>query len=132
MHTSRVNSINRRFAYNYLFVGIWNTFFALILFIFLYEMFSSLHIQIILLASFIVTNFQSHLTQRKFVWKTRTKYTKELIRFYASSSVFYAMNVSILEIATRYTSLGIVQIQTLATSAILVISILVQKLFIFR
>jgi len=132
MFNNYLNSQNRHVASTYLVVGIWNTLFAIVFFAFLYKTFPSLNIQIILFCSFIIANFQSHLMQRKFVWKTSTRYSKELIRFYASSSILYILNVLILEVASRYTALEVIQIQSVATIIILVISILSQKLFVFR
>jgi len=116
----------------YIYVGIWNTVFSLVLFRVLLWFFADLHYQFILLTTFVISNIQSHFTQRKFVWGSNKHYLFELIRFYASSIVSYFANVVLLAVLVRSTNYNIFSIQLGVTLLLLGMSFLSHSKLVFK
>ena len=116
----------------YIYVGIWNTVFSLVLFRVLLWSYKDLHYQVILLLTFIISNIQSHFTQRKFVWESDNRYLYELIRFYASSVVGYFANVILLALFLRLTSFSVFLVQLVVTFLLLGVSFLSHSKLVFK
>lgn len=65
----------------YFWTGIWNALFSLGSFYSVLALFGEAQYKLALIISFIASTFQSHVTQRYFVWKSRAPYIKELTKF---------------------------------------------------
>ena len=72
---------------NYIFVGIWNSFFGISVFILLSLFLKEGNSISILGVSYIFSTLQAHFSQRKFVWKSESEYLPELFKF----SSFYLL-----------------------------------------
>jgi hypothetical protein len=116
----------------YIYIGIWNTLFSLVLFRVFLWLFQDLHYQFILLMTFICSNIQSHFTQRKFVWGANNHYLYELIRFYASSVASYFANVVLLAVLVRSTTFNIFTLQLAVTVLLLGFSFLSHSKLVFK
>src|SRR5207244_2577363 len=84
----------------YLIVGAWNTLFGLVFFSLLYLLFgTSLGYVAVLTLAMVVAVLQSHATQRRFVWRSRSPYLHELMRFSAVYVGTYVANLILLTLA---------------------------------
>ena len=116
----------------YIYVGFWNTIFGLVIFQILIYFCQDLHYQVILFITFLISNFQSHFTQRKIVWKSKKNYFVEFIQFLSGSIFSYLINVAALAILTRVTTFKLMHIQFLITICLLVFSYVLHSKIIFR
>lgn len=68
---------------NYIIAGIWNTVFGYIFFAFLYLCFSKIvHYMILFVVSNILSITNAYISYKFFVFKTKSNYLKEYMRFY--------------------------------------------------
>ena len=82
--------------------------------------------------TFVVSTIQSHITQRKFVWKSTEPFRDELLKFFANTVVIYLLNALLLEFFFKILGFtpGFTQIPITMTLACF--SYFSQKKFIFK
>jgi putative flippase GtrA len=80
--------------FKFLVVGIWNTIFGTTIFLLIsyFLHFKNSNYVVVTIASMLGV-FQSHLTQRVFVWKTKDPYFPELIRFTMGYLLIFTLNL---------------------------------------
>ena len=118
-------------SHKYIYVGVWNTIFSLAIFQILIYFCPDLHYQVILFITFLISNFQSHFTQRKIVWKSKKNYFIEFTQFLSGSVFSYMINVAALAILTQVTTFKLMHIQFLITICLLVFSYFLHSKIIF-
>jgi len=116
----------------YIYVGVWNTIFSLAIFQILLHFCPVLHYQVILFITFLIANFQSHFTQRKFVWKSKKNYFVEFAQFLLGSVFSYMINVVALAILIRITTIRLIYIQSVITICLLAFSYVLHSKIIFN
>jgi putative flippase GtrA len=113
-------------------IGLWNTFFSIVLFYLLLRSFPFWNYQFLLLYSFVVSTIQSHFMQRFFVWQSKDRYISELLRFFFNTIVLYIVNALLLPLIIIVSGLGVFYSQVLITFFLAIFSYYLQKLFVFK
>lgn len=117
----------------FLTLGIWNTLFGLFLFYLLSEQVEVFqNYQISLLITFLVSTTQAHYTQRKFVWKSEGRYFDELLKFGLATLLIYFVNIVLLELFLRNSSLEVFEAQVVCILILTVLSFGIQKRIVFK
>ena len=80
----------------YIFVGIWNSFFGISIFILLSLLLKEWNSILILGLSYFFSTLQAHFSQRKFVWKSESEYLSELFKFSSFCLLQFLLNSILL------------------------------------
>ena len=112
-------------------VGVWNTFFGLILFLILLKIFSQSNYFILLVVSFLVSTTQSHSMQRRFVWKSDANYPRELLKFFVGTSGTFVINLVTLPFFVEVLNFPIYLSQILLVLLLTILGYSFQKYLVF-
>lgn len=115
----------------FLFVGLWNTIFGLILFLLLLEVFTSLNYSILLIISFLISSAQSHFTQRRLVWRSNTNYLREFLRYFGWTSGIFLINLLLLPFLVEGLNWPIYPSQIFMVICLTILGFFFQKYHIF-
>ena len=119
--------------YKYITFGIWNWFFGVLVFLVLSLFFkSTLHYNLLVLISYVISSTQAHFIQRKFVWKSNNDYLLELIRFLLSYIGMFISNVVILTIVVNISNFSPTVLQLIVSPTLVILMYIVNKTFVFR
>ena len=119
--------------YRYVIFGIWNWLFGALVFLILSVFFkSTLHYNLLVLISYLVSSTQAHFIQRKFVWKSNNLYPSELIRFILSYMGMFISNILILTIIVNITNFSPTVLQLIISPTLVIFMYIVNKTFVFR
>jgi putative flippase GtrA len=80
----------------YLVIGVWNSCFGVGNFLLISLTLTKLSDSIVLTLSYFFSIIQSHLTQRRLVWKSKGRYMPELLRFSTAYVAQYFVNMVLL------------------------------------
>jgi putative flippase GtrA len=116
----------------YVVIGLWNTLFGIGTFFFLWRITNESNYRLVLFLSFCLSNFQSHFTQRFFVWKSKNRYIPELRRFFVSAIGFFILNLLLLTFLVEVFKHPPFEVQVFLTFAIVVLSYFFQKYAVFK
>lgn len=96
----------------YLVVGGWNTIFGYMAFALLYFVFNRyLHINLILIFSYILSITNAYLGYKLFVFKTKGNYLREYFRFYLVYGPILLLNLLFLPVMVRFLKISPLLIQ---------------------
>jgi len=119
--------------HRYIVFGIWNWFFGLLVFLVLSLFFkSTLHYNLLVLISYLISSTQAHFIQRKFVWRSNNRYPSELIRFILSYMGMFVSNILILTIIVNVTNFSPTVLQLIISPTLIIFMYIVNKTFVFR
>ena len=119
--------------YRYITFGIWNWLFGVLVFLILSVFFkSTLHYNLLVLISYLVSSTQAHLIQRKFVWKSNNPYPSELIRFILSYIGMFISNILLLTLIVNITNFSPTVLQLIISPILVIFMYIVNKTFVFR
>jgi putative flippase GtrA len=117
----------------YIAVGIWNTLFAMAIFVVIQIAFSDvLTVTESLSTAFVFGAVQSFVTQKKYVWRSAEKVSEEFPKFLLISSLQYLANVVLLRIFTMRFNMNPILSQILIASALILITYVVLKFWVFK
>jgi putative flippase GtrA len=117
----------------YISVGVWNTFFAMAIFVVIQIAFSDvLTVTEGLTTAFVLGVIQSFATQKKYVWRSSEKVSEEFPKFLLISTLQYLSNVVLLRILTLRFNMNVILSQILIASALILITYLVLKFWVFK
>jgi hypothetical protein len=80
----------------YVVIGIWNSIFGVTVFIILSRLLKQTPDLLILALSYAISIIQAHFTQREIVWRTKTAYLPELIKFSSAYFMQFLINTCLL------------------------------------
>jgi putative flippase GtrA len=86
----------------YVIVGIWNSFFGISIFILLSLLLKDGNSILILGLSYVIATLQAHFSQRRFVWKSESKYLPELFKFCSFYLLQFFLNSILLVIMNSW------------------------------
>jgi putative flippase GtrA len=86
----------------YVIVGIWNSFFGISIFILLSLLLKDGNSILILCLSYVIATLQAHFSQRRFVWKSESKYLPELFKFCSFYLLQFFLNSILLVIMNSW------------------------------
>ena len=119
--------------YRYIAFGIWNWLFGVLVFLILSVFFkSTLHYNLLVLISYLVSSTQAHFIQRKFVWKSNNPYPSELIRFISSYIGMFISNILLLTLIVNITNFSPTVLQLIISPILVIFMYIVNKTFVFR
>ena len=121
-----------KLSYRYLLVGIWNSLFGILAFAIILKIAGVDRHQLALALGYVVAILQSHLTQRRYVWKSKTPYFTELLKFSALYLVQYPLNVLGLLVLVDLFGMKPIIAQSGLTFLLTLGLFFTNKLFIFR
>jgi putative flippase GtrA len=117
----------------YIVVGAWNTLFAVAIFVIVHKALSeNLTITETLTIAFGCGVVQSFATQKKYVWRSPGSVSKEFPKFLLISALQYLANVILLKMFTTRFSMNAILSQILITSALILITYIILKLWVFK
>jgi len=85
-----------RLQSRYLFVGVWNTLFGIVIFLVVSLGLPGWSDGAVLTVSYSLSVIQSHFSQRRFVWRSETPYLPEFLRFTTGYLIQFAINLFLL------------------------------------
>lgn len=117
----------------YILVGAINTLFGFLLFTGLYYLLIETlnYIGIFVLTQVIAITF-SHFMQRNFVWRTKNRYSKELVKFASTYVTLSAVNIVLLAFAVEYVKLPTLSSQYAIGFLLIIVTFFFQKYWIFK
>lgn len=116
----------------YVLAGIWNSVFGIALFAsLLYLLSSRTSYLVILCISYIVSIFQAHFVQRKYVWNSSYGYRKELMRFGLVYVGQFTANLGLLTFMVEGLEQEVLPSQILITGFLIGVSFLINKKWTF-
>ena len=80
----------------YLLVGIWNSIFGVTTFIILSSLLGQAPDVLVLAISYGISIVQAHFSQRNLVWRTKTAYLSELLKFSSAYLLQFVLNTALL------------------------------------
>lgn len=117
----------------YILVGAVNTAFGFLMFTGLYYSLNEVmnYIFIFVVTQVIAVTF-SHFMQRRFVWRTRNRYSKELAKFASTYFGLSLVNIASLSFAVEYLELPTLSSQYVIGFLLIIVTFFFQKYWIFR
>ena len=117
----------------YILVGAINTAFGFLMFTGLYYSLNEVmnYIFIIAITQVIAITF-SHFMQRRFVWRTKNRYSKELAKFASTYFSLSLVNIALLSFAVEYLELPTLSSQYVIGFLLIIVTFFFQKYWIFR
>lgn len=117
----------------YLSVGLWNTIFGYLNFVFLFDiLFKQSHYILVFLLSNILSISNSYICYKRFVFKTKGNYIREYLRFYLVYALSILLNFFILTVAVELLNSNPVFVQGGITILTVIFSYLGHKRFSFK
>ena len=116
----------------FLIVGLWNTTFSLSMFYLFLKVFKSTNYQVLVLSCFLLSNIQSHLMQRIFVWKSKEPYFSEIFRFIMSAIAISLLNFILLVLFVDLFNYPIYKTQVFLALLLTIFNYYFQKHSVFK
>ena len=117
----------------YVMIGIWNTFFAIAIFLLIHKFLAeTLTLTETLTVAFGFGVVQSYVCQKKYVWRTSERVLSEFPKFLLISTLQYIANVVLLKIFTTRFKLKAVPSQIFITAALILTTYAILKLWVFK
>jgi len=85
-----------------------------------------------LFIAFVITNLQSHFTQRVFVWDSNNPYFPELFRFFFGAIGVFTLNLAFLIAMVEYLGYAPFESQILITLGLTFVNYFLQKHAVFK
>lgn len=115
----------------FLVAGVWNTLFSFLLFYFLLHLMTTTYYQLALLICTIFSILQSHITQRKFIWKSKQPYLAELSKFSVGIIIQYLINSFLLWYLVEILNMGPLLGQVITAPILALGSLYFYRKFVF-
>lgn len=129
----RAMVVRHREKIMYLIVGMWNTAFGYGLFAGLYYVLSkSLHYNLILFISYVVSTISAYLLYKYLVFRTKGDLIKGYLKFSVVYVYAYLGNMLILFGLKRFTTIDLYQGQAISVLVIVLVSYFSHKKFTFK
>ena len=116
----------------YLIIGVWNTCFGVGNFLLISYAFTKLSDLLILAISYFISIVQAHFSQRKYVWKSKSPYLKELFKFSTIYLVQYPINALFLVIFCQKLGMSRELGQLIITVMLVFLTFFLNRFFVFR
>lgn len=116
----------------YLLVGIWNSLFGISNFYLLSTLLDTWPDLVVLGSSYVISIVQAHLTQRRFVWESKSSYLPELARFSSAYILQFAINAALLVLSDMWLTVNREIRQTAIVIFLTIVFYFVNKRGVFR
>lgn len=117
----------------FLLVGGYNTVFGYVVFVALYYWIGdSVHYNIVLLASYVISVTNSYLLQRRFVFSSQSRRMAEFLRFNEVNLAGMVINMGLLSLAVTYVTPNVAIAQAVALVFTIVFIYAGHRLYSFR
>ena len=117
----------------YLIFGVWNWLFGVIVFLVLtYFLKTTVHYNLLVFFSYVISSTQAHFIQRKFVWFSNNYYPAELLKFILSYIGMFISNIILLTALVSITNLSPTLLQLFIAPILVIFMYFVNKIFVFR
>jgi len=123
---------NQNLNSRYLIIGVWNTCFGVGNFLLISYAFTKLSDLLILAISYFISIVQAHFSQRKYVWKSKSPYLKELFKFSTIYLVQYPINALFLVIFCQKLGMSREFGQLIITVMLIFFTFFLNRFFVFR
>ena len=124
--------INQNLKTRYLIIGVWNTCFGVGNFLLISYAFIKLNDLLILAISYFFSIIQAHLAQRRYVWKSKSPYLKELFKFSTVYLLQYPINALFLVIFCQKLGTSREFGQSIITVMLILFTFYLNRIFVFR
>jgi putative flippase GtrA len=131
--SARLAAITGRTQVRYLVVGGWNTLFGVALFAVLYWLLQDvLGYGLILLICQVIAVVQAHWAQRRFVWRSESRFWPELLRFSMVYVLAYFVNLGLLVLCVEVMEWPVLPSQLGVTILMVVLTYSINRAWTFR
>lgn len=121
-----------RIESRYFFVGIWNSVFGISNFYLISILFEAWPDLVILGNSYAISIVQAHVAQRRLVWKSKSSYLPELVRFSSAYILQFAINAVLLVLSDMWLTVSREIRQTVIVIFLTIVFYFVNKKGVFR